>query len=164
MPSDSFFAHYMPRFMHLWWLLIIIWISHDILRAVSYFLYHYYFINLQIACKGMLTNSAKQWLPFLAMNLENFKKYLQVCFTKTLKNINWNLNSTGVHHPWDPILGGWRKLASPHRLDVPGRLLCGLPRSPGQGCLHVGLSVSASLTYLWWWIKQNEEFEAPSFW
>ena len=80
MPSNSFFAHYISRFMHLWWLLIIIWISHDILRAVSYFLYHYYFINLQIACKGMLTNTAKHWLPFLAMNLENFKKYLQVCY------------------------------------------------------------------------------------
>ena len=86
MPSDSFFAHYMPRFMHLWWLLIIIWISHDILRAVSYFLYHYYFINLQIACKGMLTNSAKQWFPFLAMNLENFKKYLQVCYQNFKKH------------------------------------------------------------------------------
>ena len=87
MPFDSFFAHYMPRFMHLWWLLIVIWISHDILRAVSYFLYHYYFINLQIACKGMLTNTAKHWLPSLAMNLENFKKYLQVCFNKTFRNI-----------------------------------------------------------------------------
>ena len=127
--------------MHLRWLLIIIWISHDILSIVSYFL----FIIISLTCR---LHARECWQtvqnidfiswPWIWRTSRSIFRYM---FTKLLE-IQLLVNSnSGIHYPWDPILGWWRKLAPSPCLDVPGWLLCGLPGFSYQGCLHVGHSV-----------------------
>ena len=142
----SFFTHYMDKFMHLRWLLIIIWISHDILTIVSYFL----FIIISLTCRlharecwQTLQNIDFLSWPWIWRTSRSIFRYISIKIFKKFRliGISTKLKSTGIHYPWDPILGWWRKLAPSPCLDVPGWLLCSLPCSSYQGCLHVGHSV-----------------------
>ena len=65
------------------------------------------------------------------MNLENFKKYLQVFKVHSFMTFlpcPDNDHVTGVDDPRYPVLGGRGELAAPRGLGLPRPLLRGLPQ------------------------------------
>ena len=86
------------------------------------------------------------------MNLENFKKYLQVTWGLRLVWTYWQLSWAGIYNSWDQILGGWREFLAQSCLGLLDLQLRHITEFPHQKCLHVNLWL-----ILFKYLKYNSE-------